>query len=642
MNTGIHGTDSSLELYDNVFHSSPTFGVGIIAGVRAIGSANAPIINIHDNNLDVLRWGMLFIEMGGAGAFNVYDNDIEVGDVAIDPVFSGFSGIDIHNSEFSTVTQATIENNTIDMYAARLGIQAFGCSSLNLFDNNITTHPDEGTLVTHGMIFISSSKMNVRGNSAFSIAGPQNPYVESGISVLETDNSVYCCNTLNGTWNGFIFDGTCLGTFFRGTIFGDAQVGLLYREDARTSSQIIANNLWTGNFSDVAARHETTDQNIFNSSRYWVNPFTPPTLPPSIDASFPNWFSSWPQPPDFTCPSPDCSTFTEPPQIDTADFLIANGGWNSELLYHNTLEWSGERFLLAKLDAHPELMRGEPILQTFHTDKQGTTVDLFNDIDEGVDGLSELAPTETTRYTSNLATIFSLLHDISDIDSLLFIATGAQATTLQDDREDLLETLAALETENDSLLNIIQTARLTSIQQLITDNNSIVVTETFEQNEKKVNEIWLNTVALGIYSFTPVQVADLENIIFQCPKFGGKAVYMARGLYQLMAHVEYDDELNCNGIGERSSGQTEPEAGSFQLFPNPASNLFILLLNEKMDIPATLLLTDLSGKTVQVHHLPIGQSHFSFGVGGLPGGIYFCKITSGREQVFVQKLVISR
>jgi len=94
------------------------------------------------------------------------------------------------------------------------------------------------------------------------------------------------------------------------------------------------------------------------------------------------------------------------------------------------------------------------------------------------------------------------------------------------------------------------------------------------------------------------------------------------------------------------TGTQNPDGKSVSLsvFPNPAADQ-VSMLYSIADARANnaLLITDMQGKLIQSFSLGIGAgSHQrSFDVSGLPAGIYFVTLRSGKENA-VQKLVITK
>ena len=175
-----------------------------------------------------------------------------------------------------------------------------------------------------------------------------------------------------------------------------------------------------------------------------------------------------------------------------------------------------------------------------------------------------------------------------------------------------------------------QTARTAAAAQLASDNAAIPASYLFELNEESVNDIFLNTIASGIYSFDSLQQATLEAIAFQCPLTGGTAVFRARGLLSLVGDYDFgDDVVNCQEVGNRSvNGSLEQieNEGGLRVYPNPASAEITVVLPNGSDGDYTRLqLLDVSGKLVREVRTS-QQASIRLDVSELPRGIYLCKV----------------
>ncbi len=90
--------------------------------------------------------------------------------------------------------------------------------------------------------------------------------------------------------------------------------------------------------------------------------------------------------------------------------------------------------------------------------------------------------------------------------------------------QDSLSTKAAQE---NLIWSNIQNTRDNTATLLDIDNSNIAVSAVFEDNEKKVNEVYLNSIAKGNADYTADQLAILQFVAGQCPWDGGNAVFRA-------------------------------------------------------------------------------------------------------------------
>ena len=64
-------------------------------------------------------------------------------------------------------------------------------------------------------------------------------------------------------------------------------------------------------------------------------------------------------------------------------------------------------------------------------------------------------------------------------------------------------------------------------------NQAIVEPMDYEEMERAINDIFLKTIAIGEFEFTPEQMSQITQIAFQCPLKSAAAVYKAREMYAL-------------------------------------------------------------------------------------------------------------
>ena len=76
------------------------------------------------------------------------------------------------------------------------------------------------------------------------------------------------------------------------------------------------------------------------------------------------------------------------------------------------------------------------------------------------------------------------------------------------------------------------------------------------------------------------------------------------------------------------------------MFPNPAIDMFNVLLTEPTGDGDELWVTDLNGKLMASHKLAQGGRSFGFSTEGLANGIYFLKLVQDKKAVSLGRLVI--
>ncbi|MCW5921333.1 MAG: T9SS type A sorting domain-containing protein [Saprospiraceae bacterium] len=187
-------------------------------------------------------------------------------------------------------------------------------------------------------------------------------------------------------------------------------------------------------------------------------------------------------------------------------------------------------------------------------------------------------------------------------------------------------------------------ARPSAAASLLSQNNGLTGSAAYQANEKAVNEIFLQTVAIGNYDFTAAQIASLEAIAELCPLSDGEAVLRARAMLNLLERNpnNYDDFVNCYG-GERSDNtrrKTTPPGQSLKLFPNPVQDVFTVEYNGLSDSGQRLALFNVFGQAVMAINLPESHGRVLVTTSNLPAGVYWYAVPG--ENNFSGKLIISR
>jgi predicted GNAT family acetyltransferase len=86
---------------------------------------------------------------------------------------------------------------------------------------------------------------------------------------------------------------------------------------------------------------------------------------------------------------------------------------------------------------------------------------------------------------------------------------------------------------------ILQQNRNTLANTAKSDNDNIQVNKKAEKNLKKVNKIYLETIAKDIFEFSQSQTQKLHHIALKCPLEEGVAVYKARSMITFFTNVNY-------------------------------------------------------------------------------------------------------
>jgi hypothetical protein len=182
--------------------------------------------------------------------------------------------------------------------------------------------------------------------------------------------------------------------------------------------------------------------------------------------------------------------------------------------------------------------------------------------------------------------------------------------------------------------------RNTSALSALALTNVLPAENVLEQNRKKVQQLYLQTLGLGITQLTAQQLAEAEAIALQCPREGGSAVYAARALYRLNVDRVFAEDSLCLVTQERNielKGQISLQG--LKLTPNPAGDQFTIEgLAWEANQQAEVMLIDLNGRVCLQKAVSFKEA--TIPTIDLPQGVYFCRIQSANAPPVVLKLII--
>ena len=203
----------------------------------------------------------------------------------------------------------------------------------------------------------------------------------------------------------------------------------------------------------------------------------------------------------------------------------------------------------------------------------------------------------------------------------------AQISILQD-------SIAAKTTADNTIWTNIQNTRNNTATILDIDNSNILVSAIFEENEKKVNEVYLNTIAKRNFDYSASHLSLLESVASQCPWEGGNAVFRARGMLALVQRVIINDESMCNAAKSYSNEEDKHVIEEFiveneyiKLYPNPAQNYITIELQSKIDAKIeSVEIFNISGQGLKYYNNISTEQLFQIELESLSEGMYICRI----------------
>ncbi|MEP7169135.1 MAG: T9SS type A sorting domain-containing protein [Bacteroidota bacterium] len=435
--------------------------------------------------------------------------------------------------------------------------------------------------------------------------------------------------------------------------------GLHYSMFALTSNQIRTGNIWWQNpisAQGLQALHDNINLNVFtyfNTDNNIIPPPVPPaTFHPSHSPS--TWFKPEPGS-NLACDDSQtnyhyCNLFqpSMTSSLSDMDRKIAQGTIENDP-YTAETQWMMEKGLYSKLDNNLSLL-SDTLMNDFYQSKQGSALAELVAIGNSSETLFASDSTSDTLVAQSHTVIEQQLDDIhAQMDLLDTAVVHGDTTSISGITSTIIaaqETVTDAAQQADSSVNGLDSLRHIAATGIRAGNNGINTVNAPEDNEKQVNEIYLNTIARGIYSFDDEQVLTLTRIAWQCPVAGGLAVFRARSLLALTeAALHYDDRQICAdaGIGIRTGNTTEPfKPAIAYIQPNPAMNEASLIYSLLENTTAAFSIYTTTGQNLLFKKVTAEQRNYTFSIMALYPGVYHYELISNGSIIAYGKLVIIR
>ncbi|MCO6490121.1 MAG: T9SS type A sorting domain-containing protein, partial [Phaeodactylibacter sp.] len=496
----------------------------------------------------------------------------------------------------------------------------------------------------------------LRCNTVMGPAGAAYGVDSYGFDAVGASGTLITCNTTSNTRLGFRFEGMGDAVQFQGNTIQDHFDGLLIEETGAIGLQEHQGNLWCGTYGGTGARHLASSPLIVQSSIFTVDADETISLGcellPSWEANS-QWFFDQDVEPGTTyqciTDSGDaCSTVTpgsgeEPVEEDELLQKLADGTFESPE-FEEPLKWTGQRHLYYRL-LNKEQAALESWEEDFLDEHGSTTVGEFSVVDTTLNAAFTLGEHTGAALDSLQSRIESKLDSLHWVDWQFGFGIEVDTAALLAKHHALLDSIAYLHQQGEEQTEAIQLYREDFLEEAEMGNNSISASEVFEINEQDVNTLFLETVSIGVDTFTETQITELWAIANQCPLSGGDAVFRARSLYSLVDPlIMYDDdELCASELEERPVAVQQPQiAAKFQLIPNPAKDELTVKLAAPVEVRIWFIIQDLRGRTHFEKELDTGRATYNINTSQLPPGIYYCTIRSQGSVHKTKKLIIVR
>lgn len=635
-----------------------------------VRNASLVDIDLSENHIQADDLGIAARLCSGNQEFKIENNYIEVGFEG-----TGMEGILVDDVAILPFNAASVSANQVEMgyCAPGTSIRGIGINltnNLSVTENQVQLYEPQSATSdeTFGISITECAQMRVNCNdvNSFGLLG----YLNKAIAFESTNQAIVRCNNSDKTGSGFVFNLTNNDFDFAGNTIREHFYGLQILSSsvlapfgaAAGQKHSFKGNEWWFNPYDAdnpnlfGALHEGNDQNVQLSSfevfpDYSDDPATllDPEPWSAPNAPFTLWFDV-PQiaPTEEDGCNFDCSSsgFVEPsPEVTKLDEYIAQEKSLWDTAYTGA-KWDAHQYLFAKLRKDTTLIEDTTSIDTFFRNAQQSNLVDFWEVTEGIKAIRLPSHVIADQYGVNSVDVLSDLDTLFNIEAQWNNADSVTKASLAIQRNSLFDTLEVkINNQNNYLAGELSLLQST-IGTAALLNNGISSISTPEWNEREINDLFLSTVGNGVYTFTGAQLSTLENIAFQCPYVGGKAVYRARALYRLVIDTTFNNQALCNLAapnGKDFNEELEDGTGLFKVFPNPAQHQ-VTITSDASETEHTMLFTlyDQLGRAVKSFKLEKGRQNWELDISDVAEGVYILSSIYPKEVVWNEVLIIGK
>lgn len=598
-NYGLYIDDSNGNVADVLSDYNVRIGIFITNSLR---------FTINRNNLKSTLFNVQTRFNRPNALLNIFDNQFSL------PTNLATGGGNIFLIESYRTRINVHDNPSIIVNRGGFGIRAFGNENTIIEGNHIDITAN-GSL--GGIIFNGGKDNFIRCNNIQSISGVPDPN-QCGISLNITANTEVGRNIVNNENIGLSFNGACDNADIKFNEINNHIRGMSFANAPAVGPQINNSNLWLGTTTFGAFNTITNPSTLFQNRFEYDGSAPIINRPATVNVT--SWFvsnflSDKIIPSHYCTPSAIASSL-----ISSSDYAVANDQLdpNSEFPTQN---YESERYLMEKIKSDPTLIQSDPILAAYYNQHLNSNIGYFSEVAIDIKSAMKWQDVYYNVYETNL----NLIEVKSD--SLFTVMDSLKLDSLNQTLKNLLivlqEELKSLTISNKNIKEVTDQFKNQEVMNLISENQSLISQDVYENNEIVVNDIYLSTIAVGKKELTETQIINLENIIFQCPFSGGDAVYTARGLYSLINDsIQFDDYSLCvlQGVSPRMA---KPKLSiNSILYPNPASDKITLKYRVSEEQNTSMRIIDQLGRIMYERKLNFEEHELNIDCSSWNPGIY--------------------
>lgn len=571
-------------------------------------------------------------------------------------------GISVNSVIADNNSNGYILENTINMESLGTAISLMNVGGLPIQRNNIDyDYPLQPQAAgSYGGIKLDNSDANniTDNNIDVNFSGGSDASL-SGIWAEGSNSNAYCCNDIDGSADGMRFEGMGNSSKIWSNDFrSNGNYGLFCADGTVLGVQPHHGNTWFATPNGV--KHEGTTFTQVEESAFEIEPKN--TLPanqlfwPEDEDAITAWFVEADGTSSTACPGyPTCRKIyiaKKWPTDGTGVSVSLQEPGNDDLLYARgkfslgtfgaTLNWEGQRNLYAQLSTDPNFSNYHSSIDSFYQAHSASNIQKLYAVDESIKDLYVLTTTEEEDMDRWQVELDSLL-EVIQVVYANYAKPNADHAALNSQMDGLQQHVAANLNSLMTMQENLQQARINNISATEALNDGLATGTIYEDNEQRVNAIFLSTIAKDIFTFNQQEKNTLGEIAFQCPFTDGYAVYRARAMYRLMEpSILFNDDLLCGQAQQKQSEQEEfenIENTIISISPNPANDLLkIHVMKQESDLQ--LGFRSITGQLLKSVTLPLGREYLTINTTDLPVGIYYLSVSSEEKVVEVKKVVI--
>ncbi len=576
--------------------------------------------------------------------------------IAHDPVSGQAIGIRVEENPYGVANYDYywLKNNIVVMDKAREGIRLQGGRYLHAYMNTVEMTHDRAQ---DGLYLAGSADAWVRCNTVSGMSGSAMNQMSRGIFGIGNPSTLINCNSTDLTRQGISFDGLTDNSVVKGNYLNQHGIGLQIAQNGVIGIQEYAGNQWYGPFTDEGAKHFANNEITTSLSAFIVDASLsigqPYDFMPQWEAVG-QWFLD---PPGnngentFYCLINEenaCQENLNGPtnfkgEVDGLDEALAAGS-TSFPQYTDALHWAGQRHLYRRLQEQNITPEPNTAIANFAASSPNSELGAFYNLEND---LRELMKPNSSRETALYATQEATEMLISDLAAnsrnLVAVNSTNDSLSLLAARASILEDIEENNDYADGLAEVSENSISSGISYLLQDNDALSDTAIYQFNEKTFHDIFLNTIAAGLYKFDSLQQVQLFAIAHQCPLAGGDAVFWARAAYALEDPAQtFNDSLLCTQSQSISRRPRQvPDSATFEVYPNPAADFVIIHTQQVADETGiTIKLHDLLGNEQLKLTFTSGKQLHKLDTASLQPGMYLISMSIGKQSLGTKKVVI--